>query len=145
MIVRGSVVITIALTVGCGLTASSPNGPSPATDIDASLGREFDVRAGGAARISSEPLTITFERVVADSRCPADTTCVFEGDATVRLVLEGANAERLTLDLHTQANGPREGAFQKYRLRLVRLAPVLQNNSQIPFDQYVATLIVVSG
>ena len=140
MILRSLAVIVVALTFGCGFMQSA-SGPTP-VPADALLDREFELRVSGVARISGEPLTITFDSVVADSRCPTNTTCVFEGDATVRLNVEGSNASRLTLDLHTQANGPRDGGFQKYRIRLVRLAPDRQNSSAIPSDQYVATLIV---
>ena len=138
---RSFAVIAVALTFGCG-SIQGGSAPTSVLGTVASLGQEFDLRVGGSARISGEPLTITFESVVTDSRCPTNTTCVFEGDAIVRLNIEGANAGRLTLDLHTQANGPREGRFQTYGIRLVRLAPERQNSSAIPSDQYIATLIV---
>ena len=138
---RSFAVIAVALTFGCGSMQSS-SAPTTVVGADALLGREFELRISGVARISGEPLTITLESVVTDSRCPTNTTCVFEGDAIVRLNLEGANAGRLTLELHTQANGPREGRFQTYGIRLVRLAPERQNSSAIPSDQYIATLIV---
>lgn len=35
-----------------------------------------------------EGTTFTFESVVEDSRCPKDVTCVWEGEAKVRVVIE---------------------------------------------------------
>jgi hypothetical protein len=106
------------------------------------LGSRFDVRINEAVQIAGEPLRVTFERVVEDSRCPTNTTCIWAGDAVVRIGLRGANAESGTLDLHTLSDTAAEGSFQKYRLRLVQLAPTPHESGGIPADQYVATLIV---
>jgi hypothetical protein len=106
------------------------------------LGRNFDVRINETVAIDGESLRITFERVVEDSRCPTNTTCVCAGDAVVRLALLGANAERGTLNLHTLSETAAQGCFQRFRLRLVQLVPVPHDSGGIPAEQYVATLVV---
>ena len=113
-----------------------------ARPISARLGQDFDVRIGETVAIADEPLTLTFEQVVEDSRCPTNTTCVWAGTAVIRL---GASrrGHRARNDEPPDAIGCRcEGVFQKYRLRLVRLAPTPRDSSRIPDEQYVATLMV---
>ncbi len=120
------------------VTDQSPRAP----EARAVLGQRFDLRVGETAVLQAETLTITFERVAEDSRCPRDTTCVWEGDAAIRLAVRGADAAAGTLTLHTQAAAVREAEFQEYRVRLVQLAPWPQTSGGIPADRYVATLTV---
>jgi hypothetical protein len=130
-----------------GLRTSSPAFESTpvqgtANPISARLGQEFDVPAGKTAAFADEPLTVTFEQVVEDSRCPANTTCVWAGTAVIRLGLRVGDTARGTVNLQTLSEAEAEGVFQKYRLRLVRLAPTPRDSSRIPAEQYVLTLMV---
>jgi hypothetical protein len=125
-----------------GSAFESPLVQSTARPISARLGQEFDVRIGETAAIGDEPLTVVFEQVVEDSRCPANTTCVWAGTAVVRLGLRVGDTARGTVNLQTLPEVGAEGVFQKYRLRLVRLAPTPRDSSRIPVEQYVLTLIV---
>jgi len=130
-----------------GLRTTGPAFDSPpvqgtARPISARLGQEFDVRIGETAAIADEPLTVTFEQVVEDSRCPANTTCVWAGTAVIRLGLRVGETARGTVNLQTLSEAEAEAVFQKYRLRLVRLAPTPRDSSRIPAEQYVLTLTV---
>jgi hypothetical protein len=46
------------------------------------------------------------------------------------------------LDLHTHAAAAREGRFGEYLVKLIRLVPARESNSQIAPKAYIATLIV---
>ncbi len=129
-----AVAVIVSLGAAC-MTA-------PAASQSQPLGRNFDVRVGQTVQIAGETLTVTFERVAEDSRCPTNVKCVWEGDAVVRVTLQGQNAERGTLNLHTQAAAAREADFQKYRLRLVQLVPWPKDSGGIPAETYIATLVV---
>jgi len=108
----------------------------------ARIGENFDVRIGETIAIAGEPLTVTFEQVVEDSRCPTSTTCIWAGDAVVRIGLRVSSTERGRLDLKTLSETTREGVFQKYRLRLIQLAPTPVDSASVPSEQYVLTLMV---
>jgi len=60
--------------------ASNPLGPEVSQDTG-------DVRVvlapGDVHRVRGTDLTLTFVRIVADSRCPTGLTCIREGDATL--------------------------------------------------------------
>jgi hypothetical protein len=133
-----ALMLAIASVVGTGAACIT----APAASQSQPLGRNFDVRVGQIVQIAGEMLTVTFERVAEDSRCPTNVKCVWEGDAVVRVALQGQNAERGTLDLHTQAAAKREADFQKYRLRLVQLVPWPKDSGGIPAETYIATLVV---
>jgi hypothetical protein len=136
------------LIVGAGACTTIPTQSQhslvqgTARPISARLGQEFDVRIGETAAIADEPLTLTFEQVVEDSRCPTNTTCVWAGTAVTRLELRVGDTASGTVNLQTLSEAQAEAVFQKYRLRLVRLAPTPRDSSRIPAEQYVLTLIV---
>ncbi len=144
-----AIAVAMAVAVFCAIPSEQPT-PStvPVTSAHAKteqtvrLSQNFDVRVNETVAIDGESLRITFERVVEDSRCPTNTTCFWAGDAVVRVALLGANAERGTLNLHTLSETAAQGSFQKFRVRLVQLAPVPHDGGSVPAEQYVATLIV---
>ena len=134
------------------LQASEPPAPVPLLKPEAGrgiagaqsarAGESFDLRIGEIVAIVGEPLTVSFEQVVEDSRCPANVACVWAGTAVVRIGLRGANSERGVLNLQTLSEDAGEGTFQQYRLRLVQLVPSPRESGRIPADQYHATLMV---
>jgi hypothetical protein len=138
-------VLTVLLGVGAsrGLAAATPPTRSvQATALaEAALGEAFDLHVSQSIRVKGESLTVTFERVVEDSRCPTGATCIWAGDAVVRLTLTGARGQTATIDLHTQSRPDADSRFGAYLVRLAHLGPDPRENG-IPADQYVATLIV---
>jgi hypothetical protein len=102
----------------------------------------FDLRIGETVTIAGHSLTVAFDQVVEDSRCPVNTTCFWAGHAVVRLGLRLAGKERGTLDLQTVSDPFKEGVFHGYCLRLIRLSPAPVDSSGVPPSQYVATVTV---
>jgi hypothetical protein len=115
---------------------------SQGTVTSARVGENFDLRIGETVTIAGEPLIVSFDRVVEDSRCPTNTTCVWAGTAVVQLGLRTSDSVRGTLNLQTLSDASREGVFQKYRLRLIQLAPTPTDSTPVPPEQYVLTLMV---
>jgi hypothetical protein len=60
----------------------------------AELGQAFTLSPGDSVRIPGEDMTVTFDEVSGDSRCPQNVTCVWEGIATakVSIVLHGVKS-----------------------------------------------------
>ena len=56
---------------------------------------EVELRAGASVRLESGEQMIVFEKVEGDSRCPKGVTCVWEGDAAVRLSIGPAGEMRM--------------------------------------------------
>jgi len=120
------------------LLASGCDSPSAATGVP--LGRPFELAPAASRQVSG--LTLGFERVAEDSRCPIDALCVWEGDATLVVSLRAASGERQWFELHTGGDRPRETSFAGYTVRLIDLLPAQRSDRAIPPADYRATLVV---
>lgn len=110
----------------------------------AALGESFPLRVGESALIEAEALRIGFASVPVDSRCPKGETCVWEGDAIVRIRLQRGSGEKGTLDLHTSAGG-RRADWGDWSIRLVSLKPHPVSGRPVRAKDYVATLEATRG
>ena len=111
----------------------------------ASVGREFEVRAGRVVTLDGGALRLRFVSVASDSRCPVDVACVWAGNAEVLVEVGGRGwrGKRL-LTLNTSAGGERasEGRHGRYTVKLVSLSPQPRSRRKIAQRQYRATLLV---
>jgi len=125
---RALVLFAWAAGVAC---APGPTGPSEVVP----LGREFTLRPGESVTIESTDLIVSFEQVAQDSRCPADATCVWAGDAVVVLKVGEASLE-------LRSTTAPESVVGAYRVRLERVEPVAYRDRTIPPEAYRAVLRV---
>jgi hypothetical protein len=95
---------------------------------------------GESWRMTEPDVTLTFEGVGGDSRCPTGAECVWEGDATVRLRVEAPGAPATSYVLHTNDGFQREFEHGKMRVRLVGLAPHPVAGTRIAPSDYRATV-----
>jgi len=104
------------------------------------LDSRFTVKPAETAAIEGTSLRVRFDRVVEDSRCPADVSCIQAGDAIVRITViqEGASAK--SYDLHTAATGSRSAAHGDLTIALEELAPRPVSSRAIAPQNYRATL-----
>ncbi|HXW04498.1 MAG TPA: hypothetical protein VD833_04640 [Vicinamibacterales bacterium] len=103
----------------------------------------FDLRAGQSAtlQIRGAEVVLRFERVTADSRCPVGATCIWEGDAVVRVVVT-AHARTATHDLHTNPRFEQERDHEGIRVRLLKLEPHPRVDEAVEPQDYVATFVL---
>jgi hypothetical protein len=73
----------VALTVVVASLASACSSSPTAPTIP--LERQFTLAPGDRVRVAGTAVSVQFERVDGDSRCPADAVCVLGGDAQVRI------------------------------------------------------------
>jgi hypothetical protein len=66
--------------------------------VSSGLGDKFSLKVGETSKIASENLTLKFEKVLNDSRCPDGAMCIWEGQvqSLVTIELNGKN-EQITL------------------------------------------------
>jgi len=81
------------------------------------------VLAVGDSLALSDALTMTFEAVVEDSRCPTGTNCIWEGDAVVRVRLDERGTAPATYVLHTSDRYQQAFEHGNVRVRLLEVAP----------------------
>jgi hypothetical protein len=107
----------IALFCLLSATACSSDGPVTPTPP---INRQVVIPVGTSVSLPEASATIAFERVVGDSRCPADALCVLGGDAVVRIEVTSAGA-RAGYDLHTGDQRPI--THRDLTIHLVQLDP----------------------
>jgi hypothetical protein len=115
---------------------------SPTAPRAVSLADRFTLAPGQTAQIEGTGLRVTFESVSADSRCPVDVTCVWEGDAVVIVSVQATGSARLQHELHTSGRYPTEADAGDYRVRLVEVAPVPRSGASPAPGDYRVTLLV---
>jgi hypothetical protein len=107
----------------------------------ATLGQEFEVRLGRQVSIEHEGLTVAFNSLVEDSRCPQGVTCVWAGNGKVLLRLSKTGKRPALMRLNTNLD-PKQDAYRGYDVKLVDLRPYPKKDVSIKKRDYVATLIV---
>jgi hypothetical protein len=110
----------------------------------ARLGRSFTLKAGRQVTLQGGKLRIKFAAVEEDSRCPSDVTCVWAGNASVRLEVSagGKDNQNLTLSTGHGATFVSERQYHGYKVRLVGLNPYPRSTQHIAPGDYIATLLV---
>ena len=126
--------VAILLIASCG---TSPSAPPPVN-----VASPFTLAPGQTVLVEGTPLRVTFDRVGSDSRCPADVTCVWEGDAVVLVSVRTTDPAPASHELHTAGRYPGEVEAGAYLLRLVGLAPVPRQDKPTGPADYRATLVV---
>ncbi|WP_420127321.1 hypothetical protein [Longimicrobium sp.] len=132
-----------ALLCVVGVVACGPAAPPaavPPTSVGATLDQPFELAVGGSAVVAGEALTIRFQEVPSDSRCPTGVQCVWAGNAVVRAVFS-KDGKGFGAELNTNLD-PKSVAYLTYQVALVSLAPYPSSTTPIPQSQYRATFVV---
>jgi hypothetical protein len=108
------VAIGAVMASGCGGSGSAQDDV-----VTVALGQTVSLTEGRSVRIPEEDVTVRFDAVVEDSRCPINATCVTAGRAVVRVVVGNAGTA-------TPLTGEVGSSVTKapYSVRLVALDPL---------------------
>ncbi|MGH9311032.1 MAG: hypothetical protein ACRD1U_16770 [Vicinamibacterales bacterium] len=135
--------VMLAACAGAPPTDPGPVGALVAqSKMQTALGQEFQLRNTETAEIGSDGLTLRFDRVSTDARCPVGHPCESDGDAVVEITLHQAPSEAATLELHTDPTLRTEAGYLRYRIRLVRLDPRPVGEQPVPLPKYRGTFVV---
>lgn len=106
------------------------------------------LRTGQPTQIGTENMTLELLSV-ADSRCPIDALCVWEGHGavTLRVSQTGQAAETVTIGLPAPAGRqlPGDGSYRGFKLSLQLLDPAPRAAAPTPVGDYRATVVVQRG
>lgn len=146
---RAAALLLISLSAAaCGSRANGATGTNADVHLAAAaarVGEPFDLALGQSADVAGTGLRLTFSRVAADSRCPINATCVWEGDAEIAVAVHRDGAPGGTAELHTNPGGPRLGEVDydgRHVIRLEALQPAPVAGQDEWKKQYKATLVV---
>lgn len=137
-------ILFAASLTACSQDATAPvqaSGASLAAAASATLGQPFELRVGRSATVAGEGLTVSFEGVPSDSRCPTGVQCIWAGNAVVQVVLS-KDGKAFGAELNTGLE-PTSVDYLNYNVALVSLDPYpTAKGGAIPQSQYRATFIV---
>jgi hypothetical protein len=105
------------------------------------LGQEFDLKINQEAVIEGEGLAVVFESVIEDGRCPEDVTCVWSGNAKIKVRLSKQKRTPGVINLNTDVK-PKSSSYLDYEIRLVALKPLPKKDKPVQRNEYKATLII---
>jgi len=105
----------------------------------ARLDEEFALRLGEQISLSGTDLTLVFQDVTEDSRCPDGAVCVWAGNGRIQL---GVNQS--TVKLNTTLE-PKQIIFGNYAIRLNSLSPYPVIDRRMRKEEYVAALVVTAA
>lgn len=128
---RALSMLCVALVSACALATEPGTG---------SLDREFGVREGEQVVVDDGRLTVGFQDVTEDSRCPVDVQCVRAGEAVVVLRLSEEGREAALVTLRTTED-KQTGTYGAYTVVLRNLDPKPRSAGSPP-ETYLATLEV---
>jgi hypothetical protein len=92
-------VIPLILLAGCSSGASEANGSQQP------LNQEFTLQIGQSVAITGEDLSIKFDAITEDSRCPSGVVCVWAGRVTIQLIVTTEATPRVLLVSETGSTG----------------------------------------
>jgi hypothetical protein len=136
--VAGVAVIVLSLFISPLACASNPLGQEPGqgTSIQVVLA------PGQTSRVPETDLTLTFVRLVADSRCPTGVTCIREGDAAVLVRVDRPDSAPTELTLHTSGPGAHDVVVQSMVVTLVDVTPYPREGDTPRPEEYRVTLLI---
>lgn len=108
--------LTIALLLVALATLAGCAGPGSV--VEAGLGQETVLAIGQTLSISEEQLQVKFVEVVADSRCPANVLCPWQGEVSclTKVTYRGA-AQDMVLTQPGLSQGPGRATFADYEIQ----------------------------
>ena len=110
---------------------------------DPNLGEEFELAVHQTAQMTAEKISVTFQKVLEDSRCPVDVTCIWAGLAKVSLQVAVSGQER---ELSLSTSPPDHSAvFENYTFWLIQVSPVPRSDQTMDRSAYVVTVRVDQG
>ncbi len=129
--------VLVALAVsGCG-GSESPLAPQPPIDVTATIAYGQTGAIGDATGLS-----VRFDAVTEDSRCPINATCISAGRAVVRVTVSGSAAPE-TADLASDPVNARSASAQGVRIEWQQLEPYPWAGRPTPPHDYRLTVRVV--
>jgi hypothetical protein len=133
-------------------TATTASIPVPATrppseadeTLSIQLDQPFTISINQPAQFTDRELSLTFQDVLEESRCPSNVQCAWAGQARISIRVSQTGQEPVTLEMNT--NPPLKQdvvTYGDFQIQLLTLDPYPEDIGQhIPASRYEATFVV---
>ena len=106
------------------------------------LGESFSLAIGQSASIDGEDLAIKFIHVVADSRCPSDVVCIWQGEVACLVeVTYSGTGQQMVLTYPGLTQEPSESQFGSYQFTF-SVEPYPEAGKEIGKSEYRLNLLI---
>jgi hypothetical protein len=116
----------VAAGAGSSVAAgqAAPVRPVAPSTVSTAPGGDVTLHLGQEAAVQGKDLSVRYTRLVNDSRCRPNMTCVWQGEATLAFLLsEPGRGESTTAELHSgPRTGPQATSFAASRVELVSVS-----------------------
>jgi len=109
--------------------------------VKADLGQKFSLHIGQTAQIQNEPLSIRFNGIAGDSRCPRGVTCFWAGVVKCDVVVTYQGSSFNITLTQPGADQSSETTYNEYRL-IYSVEPYPEASKQISTAEYRLNLTV---
>ena len=90
--------------------------------------------------VTKDKVAIKFVSLIEDSRCPTDTSCIWAGNAKIKVqISKGKSAQTFELNSNLE---PQTVEFAGYDIKLINLDPKPASNIRINRNGYTATFSI---
>jgi hypothetical protein len=105
----------------------------PAATGSTQPGEEFSLAPGEEVGIAGRMVSLKFQRIVEDSRCPRDAQCVWEGNARIEILAQehafdsnrrAVETTDSVIELNTSSRFPTRQPFARWSIELRNLEAV---------------------
>ncbi|MEH1813864.1 MAG: hypothetical protein V7K26_21145 [Nostoc sp.] len=112
--------------------------------VGTTLNTPFYLRYGRTAYLPTENIEIKFSKVIQDSRCPTDVTCIWQGQVIIGLdiIKNGQQVSTLTLTLVPGRDALPIQFLDKYSVKLTQVSPYPNSKKVIALKDYIAKIVV---
>ena len=129
---KTKIILALILTLAVGALVSAQAQPQR---------QQQKVQVNKQKKFSRSGLTVRFVELVEDSRCPKGTTCVWAGNAKIKVEVKRNGARKEIIELNTGTDD-KSARYDGLLIELIDLTPEPANNIRINRNGYVATIAV---
>lgn len=124
----GPIVSFVTVVLLCACSEAGPGSPE----------ESFTLRTGESKRSETAGLTVRFDKVVSDSRCPKGVNCIRAGEAVVRFAVGTEAGQNEPLDFKVPPGGSDSARFGDVLITIVELNPQTESGKRIDPSDYEA-------
>lgn len=112
--------------------------------VGTTLNTPFYLKYGNTAYLPSENIEIKFSKVIQDSRCPSNVTCIWQGQVIIELdiIKNGKQVSTLMLTLIPGSDALPIQFLDKYTVTLKEVSPYPQSEQMIALKDYIVKIVV---
>jgi hypothetical protein len=106
----------------------------------AAIPENVTLRVGQEKRVAGGELKVKMVAVTEDSRCPVGTTCVWAGNAKIKVQITGKRGSKI-FEFNTTM-GPKGDSLEGWSVMLDSLTPVPRAGHKTDTRSYIATFTI---